>query len=85
MLPSSHTTVRTEPYTAVQDHYDLAPTNVIIGVYPIASITLFERALCIPAVTAILHGSLLLFAQSLALSRLSPNAINLKTAIQAGQ
>ena len=23
-LPSSHTTVRTDPYTAVHDHYDLA-------------------------------------------------------------
>ena len=45
-LPSSHTTVRTDPYTAVHDHYDLIHTKVIIGIYPMDSITLFESPLC---------------------------------------
>ena len=61
-LPSSHTTVRTDPYTAVHDHYALACTMFIIGRYPISSMRIFDNALCIPYVLAILHGPLLLYA-----------------------
>src|SRR3989337_1152797 len=47
-LPSSHTTVRTGPYTAVHDYCDLASTIFFIGIYPIASMTPFDMALCMP-------------------------------------
>jgi len=40
------------------------------------SIMLFDIALCIPYVFAILHGPLLLYAHLFAVLSLSPNAIN---------
>lgn len=47
---------------------------LIIEVYPIASMTLLDTALCMPLVLAILHGPLLLHATFLAVCALSPSS-----------
>ena len=75
-LPSSHTTVRTEPYTAVHGHCDLAPAIFAIGIYPISSMTQFLSTRFIACVLAILHGPLLLYATFRASASLSPSSIS---------